>query len=90
VDEVLTGLSELRGIREDGAIRREHFAIGAEAEGSALAASPTCNRAVFCAWSSPRVSALTATTSATPTARPRTVRIVRPLRRSSSLRSYVT
>ena len=44
--------------------------------------------AVFCAWSSPRESETIAMTRPTPTASPSTVRIVRALRRSSSLRRY--
>ena len=44
--------------------------------------------AVFCAWSSPRESETIAITRPTPTASPSTVRIVRALRRSSSLRRY--
>ena len=102
VDEVRAGLAELREVGDRGLVRLEHVAgrrrrrrtgptppVSCCGESVTVRSVPMLesgSSAVFCAWSSPRESAEIAITSATPIARPSSVRIVRPLRRSSSLR----
>ena len=78
VDEVLTRLSELREIREDGAVAASTSRSAPKPPGPLFPPVPRVTArsvpildnglsAVFCAWSSPRVSALIATTNGQPT-----------------------